>query len=316
MISRRVFLGLLLFVMCQSLSDHVRVTTFGRTSFICLIKPRTQDLLLTFTVQVSDGIAYIVGLGRSLPLDLTYTPRVKHDHVFNVNPYMLGNIIYKHRLQLLCAEQRAEIEELLRLVEEGAFKTLEQKISDKLVAINQSIEAGGHAVVRDKHRNEVQQRRKELTKLLELAKNGSYEFEELHGFLEKKLENLKLRRMLAMCIIEQLSPRELAEVFDKITHRQQAQQAEKIEKLQQVKVEEGAAVLRRTKLEALEDKGQDEIHILLALFVLWFLLCYCPEGTVEHTECLTIGLLSVLLIILLLSGDIEKNPGPLTGILL
>ena len=116
----------------------------------------------------------------------------------------------------------------------------------------------------------------------------------------------------------QISPRDLMKLITKVTQLQQQavqQQIEKIERLQQVMEEEGAPmILRGSKREA-EDEKFGKIHFLLTLFLAWFLLCYCSDGTVWCVDVdLTFGLpLALSEIVLLLGGDIEKNPGPLSS---
>ncbi len=239
-------------------------------------------------------------------LDLTDIPRVNQLPDTNTNPY-----VAKHMLLLLWAKQgAAEMEELLQLVEDGAFEILERKISDQLRAITQRIApASNHTTAVNKHLLTMQQ---EFIKLLELVKNGNYE--ELHRLLLiKKLKILQVRKFLI--IMEQLSPRELAEAFDKAT-KQRAQQVEKqIERIHQIQEREGAPILR-TRQEV-EDERLEEIRLLFMFLILWFLLYYCSDGTVWCVDVeLSFGLSLVLSeIVLLLGGDIEKNPGPLTGIL-
>ena len=154
---------------------------------------------------------------------------------------------------------------------------------------------------------------KEFLNFLESSMNKNLNYDELYRLLKKKLDRVAMEADIFI-------PEELVEVIaTKVATRLQQQvvhqrQIEKIERLQQGMEEEGATILRRTKREEGDDKHR-EARLLLMVLVLWFLLCYCFEGAVWCVDVdLTFGL-SVALsdIVLLLGGDIEKNPGPLTG---
>jgi hypothetical protein len=141
---------------------------------------------------------------------------------------------------------------------------------------------------------------------------------ELLRLLKGNLDSITSAIEAAEIITEscQISPRELVEAITKATqpqHQIVQQQIEKIERIEQVMEEEGASILK-TKREA-EDEKQEEICLLLMLLVLWFLLCYCSDSTVWCVDVdVSFGLsLALSEIVLLLGGDIEKNPGPLTG---
>ena len=158
-------------------------------------------------------------------------------------------------------------------------------------------------------------------KLLELTEDEK--FDDVHNLLKEKKEIMAKEAEnveFILTVLEQISPQELAHAMAVATQQQQRaaqQHMEKIKRLQQIKGEEGAPVLMRRRQET-EDERREEFRLLLMLLVLWFLLCYCSEGTVWCVDVeLMFGLSLVLSkIILLLGGDIEKNPGPLTGILI
>ena len=157
------------------------------------------------------------------------------------------------------------------------------------------------------------------TEIMRLILGENYD--ELLRLFKRNLDssNIAVETCADVAVTEsyQISPREVAELITKETQLEQQavqQQIEKVEKIQQVIEEEGAIILR-TKREA-EDEKQEEIRLLLMLLILWFLLCYCSGSTVPWCVDvdLTFGLsLALSEIVLLLGGDIEKNPGPLTG---
>ena len=150
----------------------------------------------------------------------------------------------------------------------------------------------------------------------------SENYDELLRLLKRNLDSINITIETCADVVTesyQILPREVVELITKLTLTQLQQQAvqqqiEKVERIQQVIEEEGATILR-TKREA-EDEKQEEIRLVLMLLVLWFLLCYCSDGTVPWCEDvdLTFGLsLALSEIVLLLGGDIEKNPGPLSS---
>ena len=157
----------------------------------------------------------------------------------------------------------------------------------------------------------------EKTALITLIKAGK--INDLNRLLKGKLDSIETTKLET--ILEHLSPKELVEMMAKVAQLQlqitQQAQVERIERLQQVKMEAGGPVLRKTQQDTVDKQDQEKVHLALTLgLVLWFLLCYCSEGTEWCVDVeLTFSLLLVLSkIILLLGGDIEKNPGPLTGI--
>ena len=151
-----------------------------------------------------------------------------------------------------------------------------------------------------------------------LESNVENNYDELYRLLKRKLDSIAIEADIATESYH-VSLRKLVEVIvTKVATQLQQQvvrqQIEKVEKIQQVIEEEGATILR-TERES-EDEKQEETRLLLMLLVLWFLLCYCSDGTVPWCVDvdLTFGLsLALSDIVLLLGGDIEKNPGPLTG---
>lgn len=307
--------------------------------FVCAVTPAAIDhgfedittvvnLLLPHLPQFHDGVTnpianvfskveklggpgiLEINYGMTQPtLDMTDAPRVKPDPEFlSTNPHLLENDV-RHTIQScrLWTEQRARIKELLKLlVENKPGRWM------KLIKIILLISEIFPDVAANTNMRLLQQVEKmELKRLVRAGR-----INDLCRLLKVKLDCIETTKLET--ILEHLSPKELVEMMAKATQLQQqvAQQArvERIERLQQVKVEAGESVLRRIQQDT-EDKGQEKLHLLLALLVWWFLLCYCSEGTVQCVDVeLTFGLSLVLSeIILLLGGDIEKNPGPLTG---
>ena len=224
----------------------------------------------------------------------------------------------KRTVSWLWSEQRVEMKNLLRMVENEYYFTLQERIRGEVHVLNQTINSA-RAYGTVKSVRLLQQERAEFMKLLELIENRN--FYELYLLLKEKLDNMakEAKHIEFLTVLEQISPKELAHAMAMATQQQQRaaqQQMEKIERLQQVMEEEGTPYLRKRSQE-LEDERQEEIRLLLMLLFLWFLLCYCSEGSVCFLDVeLTFGLSLVLSeIVLLLGGDIEKNPGPLTGIL-
>ena len=202
-------------------------------------------------------------------------------------------------------KQRAGIEQLIRMIEGGKYGRLDQKIRAGIEKINE-FQIG--------YDFSTQERAEFVNFLKSSMENNNYD--ELCRLLKRKLDSIAMEAEIATASeSHHISPRELVEVITKAATQLQQQvvqqQIEKIEKIQQVIEEEGATILR-TKREA-EDEKQEEIRLLLMLLVLWFLLCYCSVPWCVDVD-LTFGLsLALSDIVLLLGGDIEKNPGPLTG---
>ena len=243
-------------------------------------------------------------------LNLTAMPKLEVDLESCVNSYILRNVD-KQSVLLRAEQRRTELRQLLQLVSNGTFVTAIEIIKDELVhleAITQCIETGAAI---DQHLNLLlHERTREFKTFLELIENRRYT--ELHRILEMKMESLELKN-----ILKHLSQREQAEVLGKSIQLVGCQQqVENFEKFKRNFIKaKGTPILRKTKQGVKDEK--EEFRILLTIRVLWFLLCYCSEGTVWFVdEQLTFGLSSILSeIVLLLGGDIEKNPGPLSGIL-
>lgn len=257
-------------------------------------------------------------------LDLTDVPKVKlHvDPDLGINLHLLGvSMNAEHSSVSWLRKLRVEMEDILSETKMKSCQMLNWTITSELEIINRQLSVHVNVTGETPSVKRLQQEKAEFMKFQKLLDSGDYDG--LYNALKGKLENItkeaeKIEFILTVLHVKQLSPKELADTMAKATEQQQrvAQQAqiEKIERLQQIK-EEGAPVLRRTKHET-EDERQEEIRLLLALLVLWFLLCYCSDGTIWCVDIeLTFGLSLVLSeIILLLGGDIEKNPGPLSGI--
>ena len=217
---------------------------------------------------------------------------------FKIISHLLSgtDINIKHTLRLDLKEQRAQIESLFRIIKLGHRKRVRCLINSIINWQNSQANA-------------------EFMK--STLETGNYD--ELLRLLKKNLDSINIAIETEIVTeSDQISPRDQMELIAKATQLQQQgvqQQIEKIERLQQIMEEEGAPILRRTKHEIDRDEKQEETHLLLMLLVLWFLLCYCSEGTVWCVDVdLTFGLsLALSDIVLLLGGDIEKNPGPLTG---
>ena len=286
---------------------------FGREGNM-LVLPRVQ---LPFHMRLSRYVDW-----STLSLDLSDTPRVKIDPEFDMNPHLLGkSSIVKRTISWLWTEQIAEVKNLLRMIESKEYFKIRKRISNEVLVINQTINSA-RAYGSANRVGSLQQERANYMKVLELIDNGNYG--EPYRLLRLKLDNLhttkETKDEFILTILEQISPQELARAIANAVQQQQRAarlQMEKIERLQKIKEEEGAPILIRRRQET-EDERQEEFHLLLMLLALWFLLCYCSDGTVWCVDVeLTFGLSLVLSkIILLLGGDIEKNPGPLTGIFL
>ena len=245
-------------------------------------------------------------------LDMTDAPRVKADKEFqsaNACPLWKDG---KHTIlsTRLWTEQRPKIKELLKFLVENQEYT-RRWVKLMKILINDIIPA----VAADTNMRLLHQ--VEKTALITLIKAGK--INDLNRLLKGKLDSIETTKLET--ILEHLSPKELVEMMAKVAQLQlqitQQAQVERIERLQQVKMEAGGPVLRKTQQDTVDKQDQEKVHLALTLgLVLWFLLCYCSEGTEWCVDVeLTFSLLLVLSkIILLLGGDIEKNPGPLTGI--
>ena len=232
-----------------------------------------------------------------------YVLGTKLDPDFKTIPHLPGTVNAKHALRLNLKGQRARMEEFVRMIEGGKYDHFERIVRDWISNINKNGYHYTQAIAST-----------EFVK----SKLESENYDELLRLLKRNLDSINIA-IEAEIVTEsdQISPRDLVELIAKAIqlHQQTIQpQIEKIERLQQVMEEEGAPILRRTKHEA-EDEKQEETHLLLMLLVLWFLLCYCSDGTVWCVDVdLTFGLsLALSEIVLLLGGDIEKNPGPLSS---
>ena len=250
-------------------------------------------------------------------LGLTDTPKIKIDpeNILN-HPQMLGEINIERSVSRLWTEQIADMKKLFRMIEEAnhsvlAHLELQERISGEIQVINQTINsARDYGAV--KRVRLLEQERAEFMKLLELIINKN--FNELKNLLKEKLDIMEKEAENVEFVLTVVSPEELAHAMAMATEQQQMavqQQMEKIGNFQRVIAEEGAPTLRRRQ----QDERREEIRLLLMLLFLFFLLCYCSEGTMWYVDIeLTFGSLLVLTeIVLLLGGDIEKNPGPLTG---
>lgn len=92
-------------------------------------------------------------------------------------------------------------------------------------------------------------------------------------------------------------------------------QAEKIKQIQRAREREGPLPESLvSKLDRVRENIREQWHLLLALFILW--LCCFTDGAVSvwPIKVLSRSLSPFLSkIVLLLGGDVETNPGPLTG---
>ena len=215
-------------------------------------------------------------------------------------PHLPGDTTVKHNITIISLrlkERRARMKKLVHGTIEGVKRYL----------------------VKNYQLNDTQASTEIINSVLE-----SENYDELLRLLNRNLDSINITIETCADVVTesyQILPREVVELIAKLTLTQLQQQAvqqqiEKIERLQQIMGEEGVpTTLRGSKREA-EDEKYGKIRLLLTLFLAWFLLCYCSEGTVPWCVDvdLTFGLsLALSEIVLLLGGDIEKNPGPLTG---
>ena len=258
----------------------------------------SYDIYIMITMEASDSSRHTISW-----LDvLNCVLGTIFDPDFKTNPHLLGNMNVRHRSEL--KEQRAWMVELVRMIEGRNYSRLDEIVRDWIYsAINKTAQMEGYHYYNTQARAEF------------MKSNLKTNYDELLRLLKRNLDSINVA-IEADVVTEsyQISPRELVEVITKAIQLEQ-QQIEKIERLQQVMEEEGApTILRGSKREA-EDEKYRKIHLLLTLFLAWFLLCYCSDSTVWCVDIdLTFGLsLALSEIVLLLGGDIEKNPGPLSS---